>query len=985
MSNPISILYIDNNLDDREIVTKIITKPENNMQLTVANTKTEFETLLRNSEYDVVMSELNIFDYKGAEVIDIVRMKNQNIPVIIITGSSSEETAAEAIRRGAADYVIKTTCHLQILPLIIKNALEKKQLQDAQNCIIKALKESEDRFRNIFEKASDGLLLADIKTKKFFLSNSHMSDMLGYSNDELCNLSINNIHPLESLPYVLEQFEKQVQGEITVATDIPVIRKDGSILYTDINSYHIIWDGRECIMGIFRDISERKQVEDALRKSETELRALFNAMQDVILVLDSHGRYLKIAPTNPALLYKPTEELLGKTVSEVFPKPQAEFFLDYIHRALETRQVLEVEYKLKISGKEIWFAGTISPMLADTVIWVARDITERKLVEEALRKSEAGYKRLSNEFQALLNAIPDNLTLQSSELMIIWANKAAAQSLGLTPNDLIGRYCYHLWHKRAEPCERCPVQRSFITGKPESEEVATPDGRFWDLRTVPFKEDNGKIIGIIEVGRDITRRKIAENKLQQSEERFSIVFKTSPFAITLTTMDEGRFIDANDSFLHLTGYRRDEVINSTIADLRIWVNPDERTQMLQNVHEQGHLHNFEINYRNKSGEHRIALTSVTVLDIGGAKCLLAFFHDITDRKRAEEALRESESKFRTVADTSVAAIFIYQGDKFIYMNPASEIMTGYNQSELLSIHFWDIVHPEFREIVKERGFARQRGDAVPTRYELKIIRKNGEERWLDFGAGAIQYEGKPAALGIAFDITERKQAEEQLRSSNKQMRQLMARMQAIREEESTRIAREIHDELGQTLTGIKMDLSFLEENLSEKIGLSNAPNVTTKINSISNLADSAIQTIRKITTELRPAILDSMGLVAAIEWQAEEFEKRTGIRCSYSSQVENVELDRDRSTAVFRILQESLTNITRHAKATKVGITLKRKIENLVMEIEDNGRGIVINELNKMNTFGILGMKERTAFLDGKFEITGAPSQGTTIRVSIPL
>ncbi len=985
MTNPIHILYIDNNLDDRELVINILTNPENNMLVTVANTQIEFETLLCNKEYDVILSEINTFGYDEAEVIDIVRLKNPNIPVIIISGNSSKETVARAISRGAADYVFKTTCHIQILPLTIKNVLEKKHLRDAQNYNIKALKESEDRFRNIFELASDGFLLADVTTKKFFLANSHMSEMLGYSNEELCNLSINNIHPPESLPYVLEQFERQVRGEITVATDIPTVRKDGSILYTDINSYHLTWDGKECIMGIFRDISERRKVEDSLRKSETELRALFNAMSDVILVLDSTGRYLKIAPTNPALLYKPIEELLGKTISEVFPKQQAKFFLDYIHKTLETRQDHEIEYKLKISDKEIWFAGTISPMSNDTVIWVARDITDRKVIEEVIRKSETDYKRLSSEFQALLDAIPDNLTLQSPELIIIWANKAAAQSLGKTTKDLIGHYCYSLWHERTEPCEPCPVQRSFITGKPENEEVVTPDGRCWDLRTVPIKEDNGNITSIVEVGRDITQRKIAENKLRQSEERFGIIFKTSPFAITLTTMDEGRFIDANDSFLHLTGYKRDEVINSTIADLKIWVNPDERTQMLENVHELGHLHNFEINYRTKSGEQRIALTSVTLIDIGGAKCLLAFFHDVTDRKRAEKALQESESKFRTVADTSVAAIFIYQGDKFIYMNPASEIITGFNRSELLSIRFWDIIHPEFREQVKERGLARQRGEAVPPRYEFKIIRKDGEVRWIDFGAGAIQLEGKPAALGIAFDITKRKQAEEQLGSSYKQMRQLIARVQAIREEEGRRIAREIHDELGQTLTGIKMDLSFLEENLSGKIDLTNEPNVTSKIKSISNLADSAIQTVRKITTELRPAILDSMGLVAAIEWQAEDFEKRTGIRCSYSSQVENVELDRDQATAVFRILQESLTNITRHAKATKVKISIKREIKYLVLEIKDNGQGIAANELNKINTFGILGMKERTAFLGGKFEIQGNPNHGTIIKVNIPL
>lgn len=747
------------------------------------------------------------------------------------------------------------------------------------------------------------------------------------------------------------------------------------------------------IVGFWSDITGRKRTEEVLHKSKETTEDYLNIAAEIIISLDARGDITLLNESGHRLLGYEKGELAGKNwfencIPKELRREVAGVFQKLIHGEINNVTTYENSVITKTGEEKIilWhntllknddgrIIGTLSS---------GEDITRRKHAEEALRKSVTDYKRLSNEFQALLDAIPDNLTLLSPDLKIIWANKGAAQGFGLTTNDLIGKYCYNLWQKRTEPYERCPVQRSFITGKPENEEFVAPDGRFWDLRTVPIKEDNGNIISVIEVGRDITERKIAENKLRQSEERFSIIFKTSPFAITLTTITEGRFIDVNDSFLHLTGHKRDEVINSTIADLKIWVNPDERTQMLQQLYKEGYVNNFELIYNKKSGEHRIALASVSVLDIDEAKCLLAFFYDITDRKRAEEALRESESKFRTVADTSVAAIFIYQGDKFIYMNPASEDITGFNQSELLSIQFWDIIHPEFREKVKERGLARQRGEAVPSRYEFKIIRKDGEERWIDFGAGAIHLEGKPAALGIAFDITERKRAEKELQSSYKQMRQLMARMQAIREEESSRIAREIHDELGQTLTGIKMDLSFLEERLSEKINLSNELNVTSKINSISNLADSAIQTIRKITTELRPAILDSMGLVAAIEWQAEEFEKRTGIRCSYSSEVENVELDRDHSTAIFRILQESLTNITRHAKATKVSITLKREFKNLVMEIIDNGRGIATNELNKINTFGILGMKERAAFLGGKCEVQGAPNQGTTIRVSVP-
>jgi signal transduction histidine kinase len=257
--------------------------------------------------------------------------------------------------------------------------------------------------------------------------------------------------------------------------------------------------------------------------------------------------------------------------------------------------------------------------------------------------------------------------------------------------------------------------------------------------------------------------------------------------------------------------------------------------------------------------------------------------------------------------------------------------------------------------------------------------------WLDFGAGMIHVGGKPAALGIAFDITERKKVENQLNASYQQMRQLTARLQAVREEESARIAREIHDELGQTLTGIKMDLSFLEEALIEKHEYEKANPLLKKLNSMSELADGAIQTVRKIATELRPAILDSMGISAAIEWQAEELEHRTGIKCEYTSTLENLKLDREHSTAIFRILQESLTNIVRHAKATKVNITLKEEADGLVLEIQDNGKGISESDVKKKNSFGLLGMKERAWLLGGRVDVQGVQGKGTTIKVKIPL
>jgi PAS domain S-box-containing protein len=271
--------------------------------------------------------------------------------------------------------------------------------------------------------------------------------------------------------------------------------------------------------------------------------------------------------------------------------------------------------------------------------------------------------------------------------------------------------------------------------------------------------------------------------------------------------------------------------------------------------------------------------------------------------------------------------------------------------------------------------------------ELYNRKKDGADFPVSLNTSVIRdKEGKPIGyLGIAQDISERKHAEEQLKESYEQLRLLASRLQIIREEESMRIAREIHDDLGQALTGMKMDLSFFAEELSEQQGPGSKEKLIERINAMSSLVDGAITSMRKTITELRPAVLDSLGLAAAIEWQAEEFQRRTGTKCSYSYQIEGFQIDPHRSTAIFRILQESLTNVARHAQASKVSIVLKKESDAIVMDIQDNGKGISEEASHKVGSFGILGMKERVLPFGGSIDVRRLPGGGTTVAVRIPL
>lgn len=226
-------------------------------------------------------------------------------------------------------------------------------------------------------------------------------------------------------------------------------------------------------------------------------------------------------------------------------------------------------------------------------------------------------------------------------------------------------------------------------------------------------------------------------------------------------------------------------------------------------------------------------------------------------------------------------------------------------------------------------------------------------------------------------------SEEELKLSQAQLRNLAAHLQSAREAERTHLAREIHDELGQYLTGLKIDVASLEELIKHR-NPETEQALLRKLQAMSQLLDTTVQSVRKIASELRPAVLDNLGLLAAIEWQAEEFQRRTGIRCECFLTAEAVQLDRDGATAVFRILQESLTNVMRHANATRVSITFEQEAGYYLMEIKDDGGGIQADDLDKSDSLGVLGMKERAHLFGGSVSIHGEPGKGTTVAVEIP-
>jgi len=355
----------------------------------------------------------------------------------------------------------------------------------------------------------------------------------------------------------------------------------------------------------------------------------------------------------------------------------------------------------------------------------------------------------------------------------------------------------------------------------------------------------------------------------------------------------------------------------------------------------------------------------------------------TSLRQAQEktgALGESEARLAKMIEASPEAITIgsLEDGKFIEANPACEQLTGYTREELigrspLELGFWP--DPEERG----RFISDLRRDQVVHGRELRLRRKGGELRTILASAAIIDLKGRKFILFQAVDITELKSVEKALREHEVMLRELAAHHDSVREGERAHIAREIHDELGQALTALRMDLSVLGMKFGEA-----DPRIREQAQELKGRVDAIVQVVRDVATALRPAALD-LGIIPGLEWLVEEFQKRSGIRCTVSVAESDFALDEDRSIVLFRIVQESLTNVSRHASARNVQILLDHDAERIRLDVEDDGLGFDVDAARRKKTFGLLGMQERVIMLRGELSITSASGRGTRVSVSMPI
>jgi PAS domain S-box-containing protein len=736
--------------------------------------------------------------------------------------------------------------------------------------------------------------------------------------------------------------------------------------------------------------AERKRAEDALRRSEDRLRLVIDTVPALIHTGLPDGQLDFFNQRWLDFVGLSLEDLSGwKWTTAIHPEDVAAM-VERWRAALATGEPYEHEARVRrADGEYRWMVHREVPLRdgrGNIVKWYASsiDIEDRKRAEDALRRSE-------DHLRLVIDTIPVMAWSLRTDGVVDFLNQRWMDYSGVSLEQYV--------EEPTRPVHPADIPRvmekwlaDMVAGEPNEDEMrlrrADGEYRWFLVRNAPLRDEQGNVVKWYGASIDIQERKQVEEALRQAEEKYHSIFEHAIEGIFQTTPD-GHYITANPALARMLGYDSPEELLKHRTDIarQQYVETERRAEFKRLLEEQGVVRRFEYQAYRKDG-HKIWLSDNVraVRDESGAVLYYeGSTEDITERKQVEEQLRRAEEQARQVRATISQQIWSGPTDGTLdYCNYQWRAYTGLRLEELDGHGWQQMLHPDDQERVLT-AWRESVATGKPYEQEERHRRFDGVYRWfLCRGLPLRNAEGRIERwYGTNTDIEDRKRAEERLRATTEQLRALSARLQSAREDEATRIAREIHDELGAALTSLRWELESLDKTLSDSESGSQLHVMRERIKDMMRLVDTTVSTIRRITQELRPSVLDDLGLAEAIEWQAQQFQTRTGIICHCDCSLEDVALSQEQSTAVFRIFQETLTNILRHAQATRVDITMEEEDGEFVLTINDNGRGITEDQKSGQRSLGLLGMRERAHLIGGKIDITGVEGKGTVVTLRI--
>ena len=858
----------------------------------------------------------------------------------------------------------------------------KKKAEIALGTSQQELINAEGKFRALVEKSMVGVYIR--KGNMLTYVNPRFAEIFGYSEEELGNDF--------NVMYLIEERGRATMEENFKAYADPAIKnhnyefvglhKNGHIIYSEAFGTTTTYNGEEVIIGTLIDITERKtstqkllQADEALKISNERFELVAEATNDAIWDWDIENDVLTGNDRFNKMLGKKQDNVINDAsfISRIHEDDKEKLVQNLKIAIKQKKSILTEEFRFKDNEgnyKIIYDRAYIlyKNDVAYRMLGAMQDIT---LLKESENKSQL-EKALSD---SIINSLPGIFYLFNKDGKYLRWNRNFETVTGYTPDEMKKKHPLDFFTNDEKGLVEDKIKNVFVAGN----DIVEANFKTKSGQLIPYYftgmliryEDEDCVLG---VGLDISEKIKSQNELLESEQKFRTLVQQASDGIIITD-DDGNLIEVNESAATLTGYQKDELYKMNTDDIFVEERGIKRP-LRYNAMANGAVVISEHFIKRKGGKLLNVEVSAKQLSDGRFQRIL---RDITERTLVEDALRASEKKYRLLFIDNPLPMWINSmaNNNFIDVNNAALIAYGYNKNEFLKMNLSDLdsFNNSLQKHLPNEKTGVENMDGV---YEH--VKKNGQLIKVDILTHDIMYEGSAAILSLANDITVKFEAEESLQKYNDALRDLASHLETIRENERIHMAREIHDELGQQLTGLKMDISWLNRKIK-----SDDEAVKEKMKDAISLIDKTVITVRRIATELRPSILDDLGLIAAMEWQSEEFEKRSEIKSIFKSNVSQIQLSADVATAVFRIFQESLTNVLRHSQATEVISFFRLETNIITLFIEDNGVGFKDNEIKNKKTLGLLGMKERIQLISGNYEINGNAGKGTSVIITVPL
>lgn len=761
-------------------------------------------------------------------------------------------------------------------------------------------------------------------------------------------------------------------GELPYEYEARILHADGSYRWVSVVGRVLARDqnGKPTrLMGVRIDITARK-------RAEVERLQGLERITDAFVSLDKNWCYTYVNKKAGQMFDREPAQLIGKHIWTEFPEGIDQKFHMAYQKAMAEQQptYLEAYYP----PYKRWFENYIYPSPDGLSIYF-HDVTDRKLAEQAIVERE---QRLRDLINGMGPAILVGLT--TPEGILLEANHPALAAAGLKLDDVIGKPLEDTFWVNYSAESKNQIRDAVVRGAQGISSRFDMQIRGLDDQVIiidfsmqPMYDGAGKIIFLVPSASVITERKLAEDALRKSEARYRTLFEHAPDGIVIADR-QSFYIDANPSLCRMLGLTRDELIGLHASDIVVPSEVPNIDAALHAIKTQASYHR-EWRFRRKDGLTIDADVLATEMPDGN---LLAVIRDTTVRKQVELALQESEERYRLLVDQSPYAIGVHQDGKIVMTNRASLVLFGATRSAaLIGKPILELIHPDHRNEAQDRIRRMLGGELGLYPAEDSYLKLDGSVFDVEVSAAPFVYKGRPAIQVIALDISKRKQAEAELRLNRAQLKTISRRVLEVQEAERRRVAVELHDELGQALTAIKINLCAREILQGQSLAELNTENL--------RIVEDALQQVRRMALTLRPSVLDDLGLKPALRWLVDQAAEHNGFTGAFHSRWSEMRLTPEIEITFFRIAQAALTNVVRHAQARHVTLDLFEADDALVLTVKDDGLGFDLQTMRERakagGSIGLLGMQERASLIGGKLDIESTPGHGSILRLSCPL